>query len=718
MQTRCYLILYLHMHQPYYKNPRTGEYLLPWVRLHALRNYADIPTLQEKYPGVAVTYNLVPSLVEQLLDYANGATDEFERVSNKAAEELSDAEKRFLLSNFFQLNRLTQIDSVDRYRELLELKGSSTRDVSEKALNSFDARKYRDLQVHFNLAWSGWLLREKPQVSVLIKKGRNYSEEEKLALLTAQREFLPSILEPYKRLLAAEACELSTSPFYHPILPLLCDTNSAHEAAPELLLPSQRFQFPQDAAGQIKAGIDFHTSIFGARPEGIWPSEGAISAQACELIAQAGFRWAASDRTTLARTLDFRVSDLKAENLYTPYQLHTKNGELALFFRDTELSDLPAFVYQNWSAEKAADDFIARLEVISKEAPVDQIPVVSVILDGENAWAGYPDNGRAFLEALFERLQGCGWLETVTPSQALDTKSVKPRKLPKVVAGSWIYGTLTTWIGHPEKNSGWEVLATARAELEKALQTNSADDKNLDAAKKETMIAEGSDWFWWYGEDHVTSYAAEFDTLFREHVMGVYRNLNSKPPENLQQPIKQVEVKTEIQQPVRLISPKLNGKDTSYVDWVNAGHYYALGGAGMMHHTSSLLEWIYFGYDKKNFYFRFDGREPFSKKMLDGCSLCIYITSPASAAILYDLNSDKPPSYVVGKDSQNLKYYGADQIIEMAVPWRLLDAKENDVLAFYVVVKHGENDLERHPRSGVIEVQLLVDELSGINWSA
>jgi len=199
--------------------------------------------------------------------------------------------------------------------------------------------------------------------------------------------------------------------------------------------------------------------------------------------------------------------------------------------------------------------------------------------------------------------------------------------------------------------------------------------------------------------------------------MGVYRSLNLPPPEALRQPIKQVEVKSEIQQPVRLISPKLDGRDISYADWINAGRYYALGGAGSMHHTSSLLEWIYFGYDKEHFYFRFDGREPFSKKHLDGCSLCVYITSPTSATILFDFNSDESPRIKIGGESRNLSHFGADQILEMAVPWLLLDAKEKDVLAFYVVIKQGDDELERHPRGGVIEVQRLVDDLRDINWS-
>ena len=711
MSKRLYLVFYLHMHQPFYKNLRTGEYLLPWVRLHALRNYADIPSLQENYGGVKITYNLVPSLVEQIQDYASGATDHYERVSRIPADDLSDEDKVFILSNFFQIHRQAQIEPMSRFRELLMLKGDQSREVDKKALKRYGPAEFRDLQVLFNLTWSGWLLRAQAQVAELLEKGRNYTEEEKLALLDAQREFLGTVLEPYKRLRESGAAEITTSPYFHPILPLLCDLESAREAVPGLPLPEATFRRPDDAARQIKEGVESYISLFGEPPHGIWPSEGSVSSKACELIAEAGLRWAGTDRTVLARSLGRETFELGPEELYAPHVLTTPAGELTLFFRDTELSDLPAFVYQTWPAETAVDDFINRLESIAETGSDGRVPVVSVILDGENAWAAYPDNGRQFFEELFSRLQATEWLETITPAEAMGRDDIEKKRLERVTAGSWIYGTLTTWIGHPEKNRGWEVLAPAREKLDETL-----DGADLVLAWREMQAAEGSDWFWWYGDDHSTAFAAEFDILFREHVSNIYRGLDIEPPNYLLDPIKRLEADLEITQPLRLITPTLDGRESSYREWVNSGRYSALGGAGMQHQTSSLLETIFFGFDRGNFYLRVDGREPFRKKPLDGKTLRVYITAPVNAEIRFEFGSGRPPRFMRdGEEEAEELRHGFDNILEIALPFPLMGG--GDSLAFYVSLTDGDNELERHPRGRLIELGGSADDIDSLMWT-
>jgi alpha-amylase/alpha-mannosidase (GH57 family) len=714
MDKKCCLILYLHMHQPYYKNLRTGEYLLPWVRLHALRNYADIPSLQEKYPRVRVTYNLVPSLVEQIEDYAAGASDRFEEVSRIPAEELSDEDRRFILCNFFQLHRERQIDTVPRFRELMTLKGDQSREVDKTTLNQFKTQDYRDLQVLFNLAWSGWLLREGPGIKALLRKGRKFSEQDKLTLLDIQRAFLPTVLEPYKRLRKNGLCEVTTSAYFHPILPLLCDLDSAREAVPKLPLPKSSFRRPEDAERQISEGIESYRRLFGEPPKGIWPSEGSLSRKACELIAEAGIRWAGTDRTVLANSLGLRNVDLRAEDLYSPSILKSVAGELAIFFRDTELSDLPAFVYQTWPAEAAVRDFLSRLERIAGSFKGKGVPCVPVILDGENAWAAYPDNGREFFEALFTRIQEAEWLETITPAQALKRNDIEKRPLEKITAGSWIYGTLTTWIGHSEKNRAWEVLSAVREELDKTSETG--DSPDLDLAWREMLIAEGSDWFWWYGDDHSTAFAAEFDILFREHVSNVYRGLGIEPPDSLLEPIKKLKADAEITPPLRRIAPRIDGRETTYSEWVNAGCYNALGGAGMQHQTSSQIGKIFFGFDADNLYLRVDGREPFQKKPLDGRVLRVYITAPIAAEISFEFGSGRPPLFVRDGVERNVELsYGFDRILEIALPFSLLG--EGDRLAFYVSLTHKENELEQHPRGRLIELRQFRDDIDSQMWN-
>ena len=714
MSPRCRLIFYLHMHQPYYKNLRTGEYLLPWARLHALRNYADIPVLQERYPGVTLTYNLVPSLVEQILDYAAGAEDGFESVSRIPADSLEEQDLRFILSNFFQLHREGQIECVPRFRELLALKGDQSRDVDAKTLKRFKPEDIRDLQVLFNLAWSGWLLRAQPEVAVLLDKGRGFSEEEKNSLLDAQRRFLGTVLEPYVRLQEAGACEVSTTAYYHPILPLLCNLESSREAVPDLPLPSVPFRHPEDAAAQISAGVESYTRLFGKAPLGIWPSEGSVSNEACELIAANGIRWAATDRTVLANALGSNAWKLPAEELYTPHVLNTPAGDLTLFFRDTGLSDLPAFTYQTWDAGRAVDDFIGKIRAIADGSGANGIPLISVILDGENAWAAYPDNGRQFFETFFARLQTEEWIETVTPAQVLEDGEVEKPALPGLVAGSWIYGTLTTWIGHPEKNRGWEVLAEARDTLKEA-ESDPPEGADLGLARKELMIAEGSDWFWWYGDDHSTAFAAEFDTLFREHVTNIYIALGLEPPDSLLEPIKKLAGDLEITPPLRTLTPKLDGRETSYTEWINAGNYSALGGAGMQHQTSSAIGRLWFGYDKECFYLRADCRQPLRIRPLDGKLLRIQISDPIDAEITYLFGSAEPPKLKLeGKDEEVELDYGCDTVLELALPFSFLG--ENRNISFAISVEEDGNELERHPRGRLIELNIEAENLDAESW--
>jgi alpha-amylase/alpha-mannosidase (GH57 family) len=714
MATRLHLCILLHMHQPFYKTLRDGIYHMPWARLHALRNYYDMPALQEEFPGLNITWNLVPGLVEQLRDYAAGASDGFEAVSRIPAADLDEGQKRFLLSNFFQLNRRWQIDEFPRFRELLEMKGSADRAVDDRAVKRFGARECLDLQVLFNLAWSGWTIRSEPAVAALMDKGRDFSEAEKTALLDIQRAFLPKVLEPYARLARAGAAEITTTPFYHPILPLLCDLESAREALPAIHLPESRFLRPGDAAGQVRDGIEYLERETGIRARGMWPSEGSVSAAACAIMAEAGITWAGTDRVVLSHSLGRAPL---AEELYAPHRFDTPAGPLHLFFRDTQLSDLPGFVYQAWPAPKAAKDFVSRLRAIADAAPAGRTPVVNVFLDGENAWGGYEDNGRPFLRALYaEIMAASSWLQTVTPGRVLSDKLADPKPLPRLVAGSWIYGALNTWIGHAEKNRAWDVLAPARAALDHAEQVHSGAPVDLPLARKEMVIAEGSDWFWWFGDDHVTSYAAEFDRLFREHVMNVWRALGQEPPAYLLEPIKKVAAGEEIRPPLRLIHPRLEGRESRYHEWLNAGYYAARGGAGSMHQTAGLIAEMLFGYDTDRVYVRFDGRVPFDERPLPGYQLRLLITAPVAAEIAFDFESGAPPSFRRGDGAgETLLEYGFERILEIAIPWDLLGAA--DKVAFYAILIGGGHEVERHPRGRTIEISRHGAEFDTEMWT-
>jgi alpha-amylase/alpha-mannosidase (GH57 family) len=708
LEVKCYLMLLLHMHQPYYKDLRSGEYLLPWVRLHALRNYADIPAFQLKYPETKITYNLVPSLIEQIKDYAEGADDQFLALTRLPAATLTEGNKRDILTNFFQINRATHINPFPRYVELLTKKGSQDRVASENALLSYTTQDYLDLQVLYSLAWSGWLLREDPDIAKLLEKGKNFSEADKKLLLARQTKFLATVMEPYKQLQKNGQAELSVTPYYHPILPLLCDTESAHEAMPHLPLPATIFRHAEDAEAQIDAAITAYIQEFGKKPAGFWPSEGSISNEACGLLAKAGVQWAASDTSVLAHSLGCSPDALTAEQKYTPWKLATEHGDVSLFFRDTAFSDLLGFTYQLWDPKRAADDFIQRLRNATEKC--SKPPVIPVILDGENPWEYYPDNGREFLDHLFRALQENDWIEMATPTELLANKSVQQSGLKSVTAGSWIYGTLTTWVGHSEKNRAWELLAQAR----QAYQENIANAPEPESATQELYIAEGSDWFWWFGDDHETSYAVEFDSLFRRHVSNIYHFLGLDSPAELLEPIKAVHDYSDYQLPLRLLSPTLDGKVSRYTEWVNAGLYWPKGGSGMMHQASSSIDKMMFGFDEENFYLRIDPSK-YSDLVNSKFAFKCHFVSPVKAEICYDCCGQEAPVFIANGDKPKALEFGFANFLEIAVPWELLPG--DDRIAFYLSIYHDGDEIETHPRGRVIKMNRSGQEFNAKMWS-
>jgi alpha-amylase/alpha-mannosidase (GH57 family) len=713
MRKKCRVMLYFHMHQPYYKELRSDSYKMPWARLHSLKNYADIPDLHRKFPDLKISYNIVPSLIEQIEDYAAGATDDFLEVSKKPANQLSQDEKRFILANFFQLNRKTQIEPIPRFLELLALKGSQKRHVPDTALHHYTDQDYRDLQVHFNLAWSGWLLRSDKRIRGLIEKERRYSEKDKEILFSIQEEFLKNVFEPYNELLERGSAELTTSPYYHPILPLLCDTLAAREALPSINLPGEHFSWPEDADQQITAAVQKHNEVFQREPAGMWPSEGSISNHVCKLMIKNNISWAASDSTVLANSLGVSRDKLSLTERFSPWQLKTESGDLTLVFRDTEFSDLIGFTYQHWNEEKAIEDFIGRLKKITEAFPSGKTPLIPVILDGENAWAYYENNGHNFLEHLYQELSSKDWIETILPSEMISSADYKPLSLKNVVAGSWIYGNLSTWIGHHEKNRGWEILAKARSAFEQSRANGAVVENELQKAQKELFIAEGSDWFWWYGDDHSTAYASEFDSLFREHVTNIYRFLELEIPHELYDPIKDSSVDSGIEPPMRLISPTLDGYVTRYTEWINSGLYTPRGGAEMMHQASdTIIKSIRFGFDKEKIYIRFDASRPLTEKPLTGYNLLVQITAPDRATITFDFDDKRPPVLKCRGKTCELEY-GCGAHFEFALSW---EDCESDTFAFYAVLQKGEEEMEIHPRSNVISMNRSDENYNALMW--
>lgn len=513
-----YLAFIFHMHQPYYQNLLTHETSMPWVRLHGTKDYLDMVQILGNYPLIHQTFNLVPSLLEQIEDYTQATVkDKFLELSYKPASELTAQEKEFIRENFFMMNKERVISFIPRYYELY---------LKKQANKEFNPQDYLDLQVWFNLAWIDPILRQNlPELKAIVKKARFFTEEEKRIVLDKQREILKEIIPAYRKFIASGQIEVSTSPYYHPILPLLYNTKIAQEANPKAVLPKTNFIYPQDAKAQIEEATKFCLEKLGTAPQGMWPSEEGVSEHILPVIIQAGINWIVTDEAILFKSLKKKRRDTRL--LYQPHLLKRKGGDLNIVFRDRVLSDLISFVYHSWRTEDAVGDLMKHLENIA-HAFKGQDALVTIAMDGENAWEYYPGDGHGFLNSLYQRLSDAKNIKTVTPSEYLKVHPAK-EKLKYLACGSWIYGEFGKWIGSHYKNRAWESLAKARKELE---DISGLNEEIVKKAYKQIYIAEGSDWFWWYGEDH-----GDFDRLFRMHLSNFYSIIGKAPPEYLKTPL-------------------------------------------------------------------------------------------------------------------------------------------------------------------------------------
>jgi alpha-amylase/alpha-mannosidase (GH57 family) len=604
-----------HQHQPFYKDLVTGEYRLPWVRLHALKDYYGMVKLLDEFPDVHQTFNLVPSLITQIQDYVAGTVrDPFLQVAAKPAHELTADERCFALQYLFQANPVNLIGRYPRYSELWE-RFRSTGDSPERAEKYFQLQDFTDLQVLSQIAWFDEFFLAEPEVAALVKKGRHYSLEEQTFVIAHQRGLIARVLPAHANAAKGGGVEISTSPFYHPILPLVCDTNQGAVSTPGLPLPQNQFVHPEDAREQLQRGLDWHQQVFGVRPRGVWPSEGSVSEEVFAIGHKLGVNWMASDEGVLARTrgLSFerdgngRLNSQAAEQLYTVHRYERGQTEMNLVFRDHAISDLIGFVYSGMAAEDAANHLIHRIQD-SAQATLNagRDALVPVILDGENAWEYYPQSGREFLRRFYDRLQREPGIEAVTISEAIERQQNKSA-LSSLVPGSWIHANFNVWIGAPEDNRAWDYLFHARNFYAQVAPRCSDEQRKL--AFEELLIAEGSDWNWWYGPEHSSANDREFDQLYRKHLSNVYQALGSTPPDYLAQPIARGSIRPSFTPQTHYIHPRITGDRVRYFEWMGAALYTADRRAGAMHGKLFLCDSVYAGIDETNVYARLDFAE-------------------------------------------------------------------------------------------------------------
>jgi alpha-amylase/alpha-mannosidase (GH57 family) len=508
------LAFILHMHQPYYKNLITGEAELPWVRLHGIKDYLDMALILDEFPEMHQTFNVVPSLLEQIEDYCSGnLTDKYLRLSYKKVSELTWEEKSFIREKFFNADLSRIIGVHPRYYQLFLHKHSDC---------EFTDQDFLDLQVWFNLSWFDPRFRQDiPELRALIKKSRYFTEEDKKTVLDKQFEILKQIIPTYKKYQEEGRLEISVSPYFHPILPLLFSSFSARDANPNTPLPSSIFSHPEDAIWHLEAAKDYYISRFGREPAGMWPSEQSVSPEIFPLLTKTKLKWIVTDESLLWKTFPKLKRDGRL--LYRPYSVKIKEDELSIVFRDRYLSDLIGFEYQHWRTRDAVDNFMYHLLKIN-EYMADEDVLLTIALDGENCWEYYRNDGRDFLKLLYGRISETSYIKCVTVSEFLREHPSK-HHLPNLASGSWIHGDFNKWMGHPAKNKAWDCLTEARNSL---TEEQVRDERIM----KQMHVLEGSDWFWWYGDKN-----ASFDELYRIHLRNFYQMIGKVPSFDLNVPL-------------------------------------------------------------------------------------------------------------------------------------------------------------------------------------
>lgn len=548
-QPRLDLVFLWHMHQPDYRLREAGgnsRFALPWTYLHALKDYTDMAAHLERHPSIRAVVNFVPVLLDQIEDYA-GQLESGElrdpllaALGQPANQPFTPAQRRTLLDSCFRSNHVTMLEPYPHYKRLHELL-RHLEPQGEAALSYLADSFFHDLVTWYHLVWIGEAERRRqPLLAELLARGEGFSQDDRLALLDLIRELMAGLIPRYRALAEAGRLEISATPYAHPLAPLLIDFGSAREAWPDVQLPRS----PAYPGGRTRTRAHLERALgsqvrrFGSTPAGMWPAEGAISTPLLQMMGDAGVRWAACSETVLANTLRQAGANLHDRHhwLYRPYEIEGANG-LQMVFRDERLSDLIGFEYSKWHGRDAANHFIAELENIARAAPAGDPPLVCVILDGENAWEYYPYNAYYFFEDLYSALEQHPFIRTTTLAEYQARTPGRAGRLAGVTAGSWVYGTFSTWIGDPEKNHAWELLCAAKQSYDLVTQSGRLTEAEQRAAEAQLTVCESSDWFWWFGGYNPPMAVESFDRLYRENLKRLYEALQLSPPAELDQPI-------------------------------------------------------------------------------------------------------------------------------------------------------------------------------------
>ncbi len=675
----------------------------------------------KEFPKFHATFNVVPSLGMQLEEYASGEFNEpWFSLAFKSADDLTREDKAEILARAFQVNHERLMSRWPRFVELYEWSQPAG---GAQAQVSFTQRDWRDLQLLSQLAWMEETWFEKDSVvSRLASKGKEFTENDKSALKAKQLELLGLVLPEYRAVAQTGQIELSTTPFYHPILPLICDSDIARVANPSTPLPRRAYRHPEDAREQLRRACEYHERVFGAKPAGLWPSEGSVSDQALTIAAEEGFQWFGTDEGVLGRTLnagffrDAKGIPANADRLYQPLRVQLGGNPMTGLFRDHHLSDLIGFVYSRMDGKAAAADLHGRLRELGEHVQTSQPLTVCLFLDGENAWEYYPGNGREFLREFYGRIQGDQDFRALTATEAIAAAGHIPTN-PGIFPASWISANFDVWIGHSEDVAAWELLWDAREAYGKAAdaQKQGRDGAPTETALKEAMesllAAEGSDWCWWFGPEHSTANDAEFDALYRKHLTAVYLALGQVAPQELAKPIKRQPEHALQLAPTSFLKIAVDGRDTSYFEWLGAGLYSPERRGGAMHGRTFYLHELRYGFEEDRFCVRVD---PFLDLLgeLEDCEFRITIGTAEEINVVVKLMRGHLQEFAVEKgrlcllNPKSVAEASFDRILEVSIHRSELSLKGQTKLRLGVALWHCGLPVDVLPAEGYLEVQL------------
>ena len=714
-----------HMHQPYYVDPVRGAALMPWVRLHATKGYLDMIWLVDQFPEFRCTFNLTPVLVKQIEQLASGeVSDVWFDLATTPANALRPEQKCALLEHYFKANWDNMVKPYPRYWSLLQKRGANAAQIGfDRIAGNFSEQEYRDLQVWFHLTWFGYAgERLYPEIAELKQKGRDYTEEDKKTLFQQQQDVLKNVLSFYKTLNQRGQIEISTTPFYHPILPLVYNTDFARRCMPRSQLPPT-FSHPEDVRAQLALARDHHARVFGTPPHGVWPSEGSVCAELIPVLEELGFQWLATDEEILWRSLATLQADRPPphEHLFQGFRAQFGSAGVSVAFRERALSDFIGFTAARNEPERAAEFFVGQIEQIARSAPGDN-PLCAVVLDGENAWEHFPDGGEKFLRELYRRLSTSASMKTTTFHDYF-MRQPPVTIIHTLNTGSWINADFHIWIGHPEDNRGWELLGRTRDFLQRKADRKEITASQHRKAMEEIYAAEGSDWFWWYGDDFVTDNDLLFDELFRTHLQNVYRIAGTPVPEVLQVPIARSEAAAlETRPPTSLVTPTIDGKITSYYEWLGAGSYTGGRSRVAMYRGERLVDSVHFGCDLTHFYLRVDlrGRR---KLPADAVLRVTFIRPRQHKLLLTNLKKEQPTTELWDSQAEAApKKIGPiekvcfEDILELAISLSTLGWAKLEQASFFVQLQEGEVEVERIPEFGTLTFQVPDENVEVENW--